>query len=286
MNRPVIRYHGGKYLLAPWIISYFPEHRGYTETFGGGGSVLMQKWCSYAETYNDLDGEIVNLFRVLRDPSQARELERILNLTPYSRSEFEAAYYPAPDPIEAARRLLIRSFMGIGCSAVTGNERSNRGRPATGFRAIPEPNGALRAKSWAEFPNVIPEFSKRLKGVVIENMPAHEVLMRFDTTETLHYVDPPYPKSTRDKGDDYRYEMTDSDHRDLAETLHGLKGMVVLSGYHCDLYDKELYPDWQQVSRVAVADQGQSRTEVLWFNPACCDRRTKASQMNIFEFTS
>src|SRR3990167_11343170 len=103
-TRPVMRYHGGKWRLAPWVIEHFPEHRVYTEAFGGGASVLMRKPRSYAEVYNDLDGEIVNVFRVLRDPSQARELERLLRLTPFARSEFETSYITDGDPLEQARR--------------------------------------------------------------------------------------------------------------------------------------------------------------------------------------
>lgn len=88
--RPLLRYHGGKWRLAPWIISFFPDHRIYTEAYGGAASVLLRKKRSYAEVYNDLDGEIVNLFRVLRNPAQARELIRLVALTPFAREEFEA----------------------------------------------------------------------------------------------------------------------------------------------------------------------------------------------------
>ncbi len=112
--RPVLRWFGGKWKLAPWILSHFPAHRVYVEPFGGAGSVLMRKPRSYCEVYNDIDCEVVNLFRVLRDPGQAARLIADLELTPFSRDEFIAAYEPAEDPAELARRLVMRSFMGFG----------------------------------------------------------------------------------------------------------------------------------------------------------------------------
>src|SRR5690606_19105648 len=112
-RRPVLRWHGGKWLLAPWIIEHFPAHRVYVEPFGGAGSVLMRKPRTYAEIWNDLDGEVVNIFRVLRSPD-ANRLVDALRLTPFSRQEFTGAYEPSSDPVERARRLVIRSFMGFG----------------------------------------------------------------------------------------------------------------------------------------------------------------------------
>src|SRR3954471_8601570 len=100
-TRPVLRYHVGKWILAPWIISHFPSHRVYTEAFGGAASVLMRKPRSYGEVYNDLDGEIVNLFHVLRGP-RAGELIASLRLTPFARIEFEESYETAADPVEQA----------------------------------------------------------------------------------------------------------------------------------------------------------------------------------------
>jgi len=110
-TRPVLRYHGGKWRLASWIISHFPPHRVYVEPFGGAASVLLRKPRSYAEVYNDMDGEIVNVFRVLRDPARARELERVLRLTPFAREEFELSYIRDEDPIEQARRTIVRAFI-------------------------------------------------------------------------------------------------------------------------------------------------------------------------------
>ena len=257
VTRPVLRYHGGKWKLAPWIISHFPDHRVYVEPFGGAASVLLRKPRSYAEVYNDLDGEIVNLFRVLRNPDQARELRRQIELTPFAREEFELSYLTDGDPIEQARRTVVRAYMGFG---------SNAHNRATGFRSNSNRSGTTPAHDWQHYPALVPDFIDRLRGVVIENRDASEVMLQHDNNEALHYVDPPYVSSTRDKGTDYSFEMTDEQHRELSQVLHSLKGSVIISGYACPLYD-EMYPDWKRVERAAHADGARARIEVLWLSP-------------------
>lgn len=262
-NRPVLRYHGGKWKLAPWLISHFPKHRVYVEPFGGGASVLLRKPRSYAEVYNDLDGETVNVFRVLREPRAAAELDRLVRLTPFARDEFLASYEAHTDPIEQARRTILRSFMGFGSAAATGF--------GTGFRSNSNRRGTTPAHDWVNLPDRIAEWTARLRGVVIENKPAIEVIRQHDTPETLHYIDPPYVLSTRKLGNPYcgkgyRHEMQDEDHRELAQVLSDLKGMVVVSGYPCELYDEELYSRWHRLERGHLADGAKKRTEVVWMN--------------------
>lgn len=251
--RPVVRYHGGKWRLAPWIIGQFPAHRCYVEPFGGGGSILMRKPRSYAEIYNDLNGEMVNVFRVLRD--RGRELQAKLELTPFSRTDFRESYEPSSDEVEQARRTIARCFMGFG---------SNAHNRVTGFRANSNRSNTTPAHDWRNYPKELPAMIERLRGVVIENRDATEVMLQHDGPETLHYVDPPYVTTTRsDSGADYSHEMTDTDHRALAATLNSLQGAVVLSGYDGPLYS-ELYGDWRRMERQALADGAAERTEVLW----------------------
>jgi len=267
-KRPLLRYHGGKWRLAPWIIGNFPPHCVYVEPYGGAASVLIRKPRSYAEIYNELDGEVVNLFRVLRNPAQARELVRLLKLTPFARDEFEQSYILADDPIEQARRLVTRAYMGFG-STLTG-------KWATGFRSNSNRSGTTPAHDWANFPNALEAIIERLRGVVIENRPAIEVIQAHDGPSTLHYIDPPYPFETRGErwaGNAYRYEMTDQQHRELAGVLRQVKGMVVLSGYGGPLYDDELYSDWIRIARDAYADGARERTEILWISPAADNGR-------------
>lgn len=271
-TRPVLRYHGGKWMLAPWVISYFPVHKIYVEPCGGAASVLMRKPRSFAEVYNDLDGEVVNVFRVLRDPAAAADLERLLRLTPFAREEFNGSYEPSDDPIEQARRTVVRCFMGHGSTAQNPSQR-------TGFRFRTYSSNRTGPADWLNYPNALGAMSERLQGVLIENRPATRVIEEHDSADTLHYVDPPYVAAARyigrpDSGGarGYRHEMTDDQHRELAAALQAAAGMVVISGYPCDLYDRELYAGWKRVSRGALADGARKRTEVLWLNPAAADQ--------------
>lgn len=258
-TRPILRWHGGKWILAPWIISHFPAHRCYVEPFGGAASVLLRKARSYAEVYNDLDGEVVNLFRVARE--HGAELRQRLHLTPFSRLDFAESYKPSEDPIEQARRTVVRSFMGFG---------SNSHNQATGFRSNSNRSGTTPAHDWTNYPECLAAVVERLRGVVIENRDARQVMAAHDAETTLHYVDPPYVADTRDKGGDYRHEMTDADHAELAEFLRGLRGMVVVSGYDCPLY-ASLYNGWRTEKRRALADGAREREETLWFSPNAGD---------------
>lgn len=272
-TRPVLRWHGGKWILAPWIISHFPAHRIYVEPFGGAGSVLMRKPPAYAEVWNDLDGDLVNLFRVLRSDRSSRLVEQ-LRLTPFSRVEFETAYEPTDDDVERARRMIIRSFMGFGNTGALGR--------STGFRADSNKSGTTPAHDWASYPDALEALIYRVRGVVIENRDARDVMAAHDRTDTLHYVDPPYVHATRSVGNPhcakhkYRHEMSDADHSELIAFLRTLRGMVVLSGYPCDLYDDAL-GDWRRIERQALADGARERTEVLWINPVCAGRLDRES---------
>jgi len=271
-TRPVLRWHGGKYILAPWIISHFPRHRIYVEPYGGAASVLLRKPRAYAEVYNDLNAEVVNLFRILRDATQAPELERFLRLTPFARDEFARAWEPTDEPIEQARRLVIRCFMGFASAAF------NSDLP-TGFRANANRNGTTPAHDWVNYPDALPAIVERLRGVVIENRPALDVIAQHDSAQTLIYCDPPYPHASRKERQIANYgafEMTDDDHREMALALRSVKGMVVMSGYPCALYD-ELFGDWERAERKAYADGAQKRTECLWLNPLASKRRSQQS---------
>lgn len=261
IRRPALRYHGGKWMLAPWIISHMPEHRIYVEPFGGGASVLLRKPRSYAEIYNDLDCDIVNFFKVLRDRELGRKLIDKLRLTPFSRDEFKSAYGDSGNAVENARRLLIRSFMGFGSDG-------HNDRKPTGFRANSNRPGTTPAHDWANLGDAHLTLIDRLQGVVIENRPAMQVCTQHDGPDTLHYLDPPYVTETRaadrNKGQ-YKFEMTDADHISFLESATELSGMVMISGYNHPLYESAL-SDWARIDRVAFADGARKRTESLWLN--------------------
>lgn len=267
ITRPALRYHGGKFRLAPWVLSFFPRHRMYVEPFAGAASILMLKDRCTAEIYNDLDSQVVNYFRVMRDPFKMLALQARLRLTPYAREVFHEAYEPAVDELDAAYKLVIKSFMGHGSDSATRGCRSGFRCKRPDGRALP----CVEFKGWIEH---MPELTDRLREVVIENLDARTLIERTDEKDCLFYVDPPYVHSTRsalegrsEKSHGYRHEMTDDDHRALATTLHAVKGMVILSGYASALYT-ELYADWTMYSQEHYAEGGRIRTEVLWLNPA------------------
>lgn len=261
-RRPIARWHGGKWRLAPWIIKHFPPHRIYVEPFAGAASVLLQKPRSYAEVLNDLDGEIVNVFRVLRDPERADTLRRAIELTPWARAEFLSSYDLAPDPVEQARRTIVRCFMAHGSTS--------RRKHYTGFRAKANRQNQTGAMDWINWPEQIPLFTARLKGVCVECRPAAEIIAQQDSTHTLFYLDPPYLHETRSAfrwdRDCYAAELSDEDHRALLELSRDARGMVIISGYPSTLYDTML-KDWRRVERVGLADGARPRTEVLWISP-------------------
>jgi DNA adenine methylase len=230
ITRPVLRYPGGKYKMAKWIISHFPAHDFYIEPYCGASSVLMRKPRVRGEIINDLNGDVVNVFRVLREP------------------------------IERARRTILRSFASIGSDGVS--------RRNSGFRGLKNnETNVTAAQEWSRYPNAIQSFVTRLQNVLIEQRPALHVLKLYDRKESLFYVDPPYLMSTRSKSSVlYADEMTEEDHIELANALHNVKGTVVLSGYNSELYD-DLYSDWNKRMKSATAQNGKARVECLWLSP-------------------
>lgn len=275
VKRAMLRYFGSKWRVAPEIIKYFPDHVVYVEPFGGSAAVLLRKEPAWNEVYNDLDEDIVNLFRVLRTPAQAKELIRVVALTPFSRVEYMGAFEACDDPVERARRLLVRSWFSYSSRGIFSN---------SGYRSGLKTNKRFRnpQQEWALVEEALGQVVKRLKRVNIECLPAVEVIEKHDHKNTLFYVDPPYVAHTRRKNV-YTFEFSDEDHRELAQCLHRLKGMVVLSGYASELYDKDLYADWQRVTYAARGEMNVARTEVLWINPAAQKALNRPVQMSLIE---
>jgi DNA adenine methylase len=264
-SRPPIRYHGGKWRLAPWVISHLPSAESYdcfVEVFGGGAGITLRKPRSKIEVYNDLDSQVVNFWRILRDPTSRHRLVNLLELTPFARDEFDLSYEPSGDPVEAARRFVTRCYLGHGTCSMDPND-------SNGFLSCDIRSGKSYARDWAGVPAAVSIAAERFTGVTIENLDFRKLIPKFDAPRTLFYVDPPYPQSTRvSGGKGYVHEMCDEDHRQLAWLLHHVKAKVALSGYPCRLNDT-LYADWRRVEK-AVSANGQRgavpRTEVLWMN--------------------
>ncbi len=258
ITRPALRWFGGKWRLAPWIIAHLPPHDVYCEPYGGAASVLLRKPPAKIEAYNDLMGRVVNFFKALRDQPDA--LIRLIDLTPYAHTAYLRAREQSDDPVEDARRFYVCAGQG----RAGGASRATR----SGWRREVEDN--RRGSVTDEFSDIghLWAVAQRLKHVQLECEPALSVIQRYNRSGTLLYVDPPYPLSTRSaQWDRYSHEMTEADHHELAEVLHDHPQMVVLSSYPGLLY-QELYGDWSKVQCRAVTDNASPATEALWFNPA------------------
>lgn len=233
--------------------------------------MLLRKERSHLEVYNDLDGEMVNLFRVLQNPAQAADLERLAKVTPFAREEFELAYIETGDPVERARRALIRALFGHGAVGIRRDRR-------TGFRAACDRIGRTPAVDWIDYGNgVLAQVTNRMMGVVIENRDALEVIAQQDGKETLFFVDPPYVHHTRGTKDGYTFEMSDEQHGQLVDSLLGVDGMVILCGYATPIYDRL---GWEMRTHAERSNNAGERTEVLWLNPAAANA---GSQRSLFD---
>ncbi len=255
-------WYGGKYSHLDWLLPLLPNSTHYCEPFGGSAAVLLNREPAPVETYNDIDGELVNFFRVLRD--QQDELIKTIGLTPFSREEFRLAISQEKDlsDLERARRFFICARQVRTGLAQTASE----GRWAH-CKLTSRAGMAGAVSRWLGSVEGLSEIVQRLLRVQIENDPAINVIKRYDSSETLFYCDPPYPHDSRGDSNAYAYEMSDEEHRTLAYVLRSVKGKVALSGYDCSLMH-ELYRDWNCIK--APQKQCHSvkelRQEVLWVN--------------------
>jgi DNA adenine methylase len=268
-NPPALRYFGGKHRDAHRVIAQFPQHEFYCEIFGGGASVLLQKQPATFEVYNDLSGDVVNFFKMLRD--RPDELIRAIQLTPYSRLEKELAYELSDDDLERARRLYIRSWQGFGGGALSSN---------TGWRFMYRQLGGENVVSNFNRTDHLWLLASRLKLVQIECDEAIAIVQRYGRNpNALIYADPPYVHSTRTESGNYDHEMTDADHKELSEALHSVDAMCLISGYDCELY-RELYKDWQLIEwSTLVNGVKRTATECLWISPNCVSNQLPLMQI-------
>ncbi len=263
-------WYGGKYSHLNWLLPLLPQTTHYCEPFGGSAAVLVNREPSLVETYNDVDGQVVNFFRVLRDQKEA--LIEAIGLTPFSREEFRLAIAEQDETLsdlERARRFFVRARQVRTGLAQTASE----GRWAN--CTLTSRAGMAGAVSrWLGSVEGLSEIAQRLLRVQIENDSALNVIQRYDTPHTLFYCDPPYPHESRADVNAYAYEMTDDEHRELSAVLHRVQGKVALSGYHCRLMD-ELYGDWTWIAaptkkahstNTGAVNAKQDRTEILWVN--------------------
>jgi len=257
-SRPALRYYGGKWRIAPWIVRHFPAHKNYVELCGGAASVLLHKPRSPVETYNDIDGDVVNFFRVLRD--QTDELMRRLRLTPWSRVEYQLSSEPTDDPIEAARRFFVLSWQSI-------HGATQHTRSGWQVQKHADDRRTIAAHGFMNMDHLY-EVAERFKSVQLECKDALGVAKRYDNSDTLHYFDPPYAPEVRARCDRYKHEVDQDYHIAAAEVLRECQGYVVVSGMPCNLYT-ELYDEhgWRRAETMARANHGRTYIEALWLSP-------------------
>jgi DNA adenine methylase len=269
-----LKWHGGKYYLAARIVALMPRHLHYVEPFFGGGAVLFARepeeqtlWLAghkgVSEVVNDIHSRLIHFWRVLQDPVKFAQFHRRVEAIPMARVEWETAHAHeyGEDEIADAAAFFVdcrqsRSGMMTGFTSITRN-RTRR-----------QMNGTV--SEWLSAVDGLPEVHARLRRVLIENMPAVELIRREDTEGTLFYCDPPYLHETRTSKRAYHFEMSEGDHRELLETLQQCRGKVMLSGYPCELYDTVL-ADWKRHSfdlpnHVAGGQEKRRMTEVVWCN--------------------
>lgn len=264
MIKPILKYPGAKWNCAAWIISHFPAHKHYVEPYFGSGAVFFNKAPATHEVINDLSGDVVNLFRVIRE--QGETLVMMVKLTPYARAEYDLSNEPTNDPLERARRFLIHISQSHSADGLRG-----KGSWSFGPKLSARGDVSSRAALWYGIADRIIPICERMRCVDVENCQGVDLIQRYRSYNTaLIYADPPYPLSTRN-GKMYQHEMTDADHLTLLDALDLHPGPVVLSGYHCSLYDERL-AHWYTREKRVQAEKGNIRTEVLWLNPVCVER--------------
>lgn len=262
-HRIAFGWYGGKFSHLNWLLPLLPACHHYIEPFGGSAAVLLNRPPAPLETYNDLDGEVANFFRVLR--TRRDELIESIGLTPFSREEFLEALGP-PDAqlseLERARRFFVRARQartGLAQTATAGRWANCRTTSRSGMA------GAV--SRWLGSVEALPEIAERMLRVQIEHRPALEVIRRYDSDGSLFYCDPPYLASTRGDPKSYGHEMSESDHVELAAVLTHCRGKVAVSGYDCELM-RRLYRGWRRIQgpEKTAHSAKTPRQETLWTN--------------------
>jgi DNA adenine methylase len=255
-------YFGGKNAFLDNIYENFPEqHYHFIDVFAVSFSVSLNKPFSKIDTVNDINSDIINFFRVLRD--RPEELITLLRLTPVSRQEYDESWdIENCSEIEWARRFYVRirqSFRSMGSNHQNKgwNMAKTQSRCERGETAIKWINGV--EKLW--------DIIDRLKNIQIENRDFRVLIPAIDFDGAFFYNDPPYPDEVRNSKNDYKYEFTIKDHEELAELLHSIKGKAMISGYDGKTMER-LYGDWRKVKFPVKANNirhGKVQ-ECIWMN--------------------
>ena len=256
----ILKYPGAKWRIAGWIIEEMPTHHSYIEPYFGSGAVFFNKPLSNIETINDLDGEVVNFFEVIRDMPE--QLAAKIYMTPYSRAVYENTYKEpcnyTQSKLDRALRFCIKLNMSHGYKSSIKNGWKNdiQGRERS-----------YAVQVWNKLPQIVVQAAERLKEAQIEQRPAIEVIKRFNVPKCLIYCDPPYLLGTR-RGKQYNIEMSDEEHEELLQLLLESKSKVMISGYESDLYNDAL-KGWRKKTCFSLTQSMRKAKEVVWMNYSC-----------------
>ncbi|EKR89746.1 D12 class N6 adenine-specific DNA methyltransferase [Leptospira santarosai str. CBC379] len=276
VTRPVLKYNGGKWILGPWIRSFFPDHDTFVEGFGGGGSITIQKERATREFYFDIDSEVANFMWVISHRDSAKELIRRIYWTPYAREihAWAVSETISTDPIDRALKFYCKCWM---------DRNYVRGKSFRLYGNMDSSGGHLPASLWANVRNLY-QIAKRLRGVTVECKPYIQIASSLDSLTTLHYLDPPYLGSVRGSGELYIHEMKSAlAHARLLKFILKLKGMIIISGYPSGLYARMLETQgWKMVTKATRDNQRRERIEALWLNPLV-QQRLAEREPELFE---
>ena len=249
-------YSGGKQRVAEKIAALLPPHKSYIEPFAGALSVLLAKPPSEMETVNDIDGDLVVFWRVLRD--RPEELARVCALTPHSRAEYRASWDrpDALDDVERARRVWVHLTQARGSRMMR-----------SGWRFVHGGNQLALASYLDGYVGRMSAVAERIRRVSLECRDALDVIAAYGLPDAVLYVDPPYLADVRG-GDQYPHEFgTIDQHEGLLDALEATPAAVVLSGYAHPLYDDRL-TSWDRHEFASQNMRGAARTEVVWIRTA------------------
>jgi DNA adenine methylase len=264
---PPLKWHGGKSYLASRIVALMPPHRHYVEPYAGGLAVLLKKDPYLtSEVVNDLNGGLMNFWRVLQGMETFDRFRRAVEAVPFSEAEWQDAvdglqHRDDADPVQKAVWFFVacrQSLAGrMGAFAPLSRSRTRRGMNE-------------QASAWLTAVDGLVAVHARLRRVAVLNRPALEVIRSQDGPRTLFYLDPPYLHETRAVRDTYAHEMSEAEHRELLEVVRGCKGSMMISGYTSELYDAAL-DGWTRhafdlPNNAAGGAAKRRQTECVWCN--------------------
>lgn len=260
--RPPFCYIGAKTKLLEWIYSFFPEHTTFVDVFGGTGVVTFNKIPSKNDVYNDINSNIVNFYRVLRNEYKRNQLQDLIALTPYSREEFNSCKESSEDEVEEARRFYVRQNQSFSATGRTWGFEKNKNCTVSRF-----------------YNTALGEVLARMQSITFENVSFEKCFELYDSETTLFYCDPPYVETWGTY--EYAYFFGEEEQKKLIDTVKNVQGFVIISGYQHDSFNELLEFGWTMKTKEFKCtmkntkqskDVNRDRTECLYLSPRVVEK--------------